>query len=257
MKKSKLFTLIELLVVIAIIAILASMLLPALNQARQKAKTISCINNEKQLGLSFSMYNGDYSGFFPLIVMPVSGVNKPWSWTLIKNGYTTPKSLACAEGFANANSSWAKTKMAKWDHATEEVHLNNSTFYYYVSYGYNFQYLGGGALQLDAQTGTGTKVSKLKNPSATICAADSWNSANRAINRYIGSFAILNFADSYITNRGDIYPIHNNFHTINVLWADGSASSRQSSKIREASYQMDPFANGKIVKDPRNHFDLY
>jgi len=68
LKSPKAFTLIELLVVIAIIAILAALLLPALAKAKRAAKRAACINNLKQVGLSFKIWQGDHGDKYPTAV---------------------------------------------------------------------------------------------------------------------------------------------------------------------------------------------
>jgi prepilin-type N-terminal cleavage/methylation domain-containing protein/prepilin-type processing-associated H-X9-DG protein len=82
-RDAKAFTLIELLVVIAIIGILAAMLLPALNQAREKAKSANCVSNLKQIGIAITMYADDHDDFYP----PGYSSAGNTDWPLIIGGY--------------------------------------------------------------------------------------------------------------------------------------------------------------------------
>ena len=76
MKNRRYFSLVELLVVIAVIAILAGLLLPALNQARRKAQSISCLTNQKQTFLALNAYADDHDEMFPVVHSGTFGITR-------------------------------------------------------------------------------------------------------------------------------------------------------------------------------------
>ena len=110
------FTLIELLVVIAIIAILAAILLPALNSARERGRSAGCVNNLKQMGYLVSSYVDAYDGTYPLANFSWDGSNW-YAWTqLLKVFDGTYESLAVAK---NNHTPGGMNNTMYWTHVTK------------------------------------------------------------------------------------------------------------------------------------------
>ena len=167
MKKN--FTLIELLVVIAIIAILAAMLLPALNQAREKAKSIKCAGNFKQIGTAVAMYTGDYEDWMP-IEEHDSGATNHQHWKKLISPYICG-TVVTAD---------ADRKIHTGPFECPSFKNPTTTAMYDGGYGWNGAYMGWKWDQV-GQYGP-CKVQQITQPTSTIMAGDSSDTAGNNVN---------------------------------------------------------------------------